>query len=397
MQRKVLIIGGAAGSGDHVGEALARFGFGAPATVDRLADAPGLLRSEHYDLVIVPLEHATAVELATIEREIRRAAGSTAVLGTAPNADPQLILHAMRSGIQEFVVYPPEPKELNAALDRLLRRSRGEVKRGLTVAVYSAKGGLGTSTVALGLAHAFARNNPNARVALADFVAGGDVGVMLDLKPAYDVGDLVEKVDRIDEDLLYSLLTPASTGLWVLPASDRPEAADLLDGQAGGQIVSQLRAHFAFTVVDCEHHMSDRTLAALDAADRVLLVTHLNVAALRSTQRTITLCDRLGYAPDKVCVVVNRHATTHDVMSMADASKVLDREIFWMLPNDYRTATGALNKGVPIGEYDAASKLAASYVSLAAKLAGAGSESQNGKGRGGSSRLGRMMSFGRKG
>src|SRR5919199_666547 len=250
-QRKALIVTGAAGPQDIANGVLQRFGFAPAVSALNLSEGVAQMRGEHFDLLIVPLQGTAAAEL--------------------------------------------------ASLDRLMRRTHVEGKGGITIAVYSAKGGVGTTSVAVNLAFALARTHPNGRVALADLVAsGGDIRVMLDLKPTYDMGDLIRKVDRIDAELLHSVLTPCAGGVWVLPSAEDPEVAEAFDAAAATTLIEQLRAHFAFTVIDCEHHMSERTLAALDTADRVVLVTQLNVPALRSAQRTIALCQRLGYSGDKL-------------------------------------------------------------------------------------------------
>jgi len=318
-------------------------------------------------------------------------------VGTAAQTDPDLILRAMRSGVHEFLVYPPEPTELAAAVDRLLRRTHSEGKAGTTVAVFSAKGGLGTTSVAVNLAFGLAKGRPNGRVALLDLVAsGGDVRVMLNLRPTYDIGDLVKKMDQLDAELLHSMLTPCEGGVWVLPSAEDEEAVEGLDAPATTAVIENLRGQFAYTVVDCEHHMGERTLAALDIADRVLVVTQLSVAALRSTQRTLSLCRRLGYSDEKVVVVVNRHQSA-DVVSVADAAQVLKRSVFFALPNDYQTLAAALTRGVPVLTHAASSPIAASYGALATKLTG---DQANGNGKkngtSGGSRLGRIFSIGRK-
>jgi pilus assembly protein CpaE len=161
--------------------------------------------------------------------------------------------------------------------------------------VHSAKGGLGTTSLALNTAYALARHTPSARVALADLVvSGGDVRVMLDLKATYDVGDLLARMTRIDAELLTSILTPAGQGVWVLAASERPEVAELVDASASSTIVAQLASHYTYTVLDIEHNLTERTLAALDVVDRVLVVTQLGVVPLRSAQRSLELFQRLG-------------------------------------------------------------------------------------------------------
>jgi pilus assembly protein CpaE len=144
----------------------------------------------------------------------------------------------------------------------------------------------------------------------------------------------------------------------------------MFDAAAIGSILELLRANFPMTVVDCEHHLSERTVTALDAADRILLVTELSVASLRSMQRTLGLCRRLGYAENKLCVIVNRYQSA-DVLPLKDAEELLKWPIFWHLPNDYRLSSAALTKGVPVAVEDPGSKLARSYRDLAVKLGGA--------------------------
>ncbi len=397
VERTVLIIGDAALPADAADSVLARFGFRKPERVPTLAAATSRLHGEHFDLIILPLENLGPVELALIEHDIRSA--TPFIIGTAPGANPELILSAMRAGIPEFVSAPIDPKEFGIAVDRLVRRMSAPVRSaGTTIAIYSAKGGLGTTTVAVNLAAALAQQQDTRRVALADFVVvGGDVRVVLDVKPAYDIGDLVMKVDRIDGDLLFSLLTQASGGIWTLPSSDKPEVLDLIDANAAATIISQLRSHFGFVVIDTEHYLSERTLAALDAADQVLLVTQLSVPALRSTQRTLQLFNRLGYAQSKVMVIVNR-SDAESALSVTDAESVLGRPIAWKLPNDFSACADATTKGVPVLEYEPEAALSRSYLNLASKLAGRsaseGAVRQNGTDP--DSRMGRLFRLGRK-
>jgi len=385
MAREALLVGRAAGPDEQASEVLARFGFTRIHQLETVAQAIDQLRQKHVDLVILPLDGVADLQLATLEREIRRER-YTAVIGTAPKQEPDVMLRAMRAGIQEFLVSPPDPKDLAAAVDRLMRRTQSSTENGDVIAVYSSKGGLGVSTVAANLAYGFAKNHPGARPALADLVIGaGDVRVLLNLDPPYDLGDLVAKIDRVDADLLNSLLTPTRGGVWVLPAPDAPEADEQVDANTITTVIQHLRSNFLFTVLDCEHQLNDRTLAALDAADRLVLVTHLSVAALRSTQRTVNLCRRLGYPNEKICIVVNRFQSG-EVLSPADAEDVLKAEIFFKLPNDYRVASGALTNGLPIAEFEAGSKLSWAYTQLATKLGGGqvaktnGTPHQNGAG-----------------
>jgi pilus assembly protein CpaE len=374
MQRRALIAGNAAGTPEAANGVLARFGFTRPEQVDDRDAAIAEMRDGHFDLVIIPIEGVTPSQLVALEREIRRDA-NTVVIATAPSADSDLIVRSMRAGVHEFLVYPPKPEELAGSVERLMRRSRNDAERGELVAVYSGKGGLGSTSIAVNIAQAFGAMRADARVSLVDLVVtGGDVRVFLNLKPAYDLSHLIAKGSQIDAELLNSLLTPVPGGVWALPTGDSPEDEELFDSAAVGAILNLLRMHFSVTVVDCEHHLSEATLTALDAADRIVLVTQLSVPALRSTQRSLAVCRRLGYDEAKLCVVVNRYQSG-DVLPVKDAEDLLQTPVYWKLPNDYRLSATSLTKGIPVALEEPGSKLARSYADLAKKLTGSANTS----------------------
>jgi pilus assembly protein CpaE len=366
--RTVLIAGFVPVPEGEAAAALTRAGFGPPLRASTLEAAAGRVARERIDLLVLPLDAPQEA----LEQVARAAAGrNTGVIGTAPKLEAVWLLRAMRAGVQECLALPFDAGELTAAIERLERRIAGEEGSGTTVAVYSAKGGLGTTTIAVNLAHAYAHNNPRARTALADLVvSGGDVAVQLDLKPTYDIGTLAGKIEALDSELLRSVLTERGPQSWVLAASERPEVTELVDGAATGAIVGQLRSEFQFSVLDCEHHVSDRSLAALDAADRVVLVTQMGLASLRSAQRSMALFERLGYGAERVLVVANRHQSG-DLLSLRDAERALDHPIDLVIPNDFRLCSDALAKGLSVVEHAPTSALARSYMDFAARFGGA--------------------------
>jgi pilus assembly protein CpaE len=369
MQRKALIADNSAGAPEGVSGVLARFGFTRTVQVADREEAIASMREGHYDLVIVPVEGITPNQLIALEREIRKDA-NTAVIATAPSPEPDLILRSMRAGVHEFLVYPPKQEELAAAVERLTRRGSTETQRGELIAVYSGKGGLGSTSIAVNIAQALGTQRADSRVALVDLVVtGGDIRVFLNLKPAYDLSHLIAKGSQVDTELLNSVLTACQGGVWALPTGDTPEDEELFDSAAVGSILGLLRGQFNYTVVDCEHHLSEAALTALDSANRIVLVTQLTVPALRSTQRTLAVCRRLGYEESKLCVVVNRYQSA-DVLPIKDAEDLLQAPIYWKLPNDYRLSAESLTQGVPVTIQDPNSKLARSYGDLARKLSG---------------------------
>ena len=395
MTRKAVIAAGAAGPETTVRTVLTRAGFAPAIEAASVSQAGQLVREQQAELLIVPLQGPSAADLGAIERELSRTPGLY-VIGTAPAAEPDLIVRAMRAGVHEFLVYPPSLEELTAAIERMQRRSRPESTSRLTVGVYSAKGGIGTTSIAVNLAFALAGANPTSNVALADYVvSGGDVAVMLNLRPTYDISDVALKLGQLDASVLESVLLRVPQNVAILAASEQPEALDSVDGRAATRILDELRTHFEFTVVDCEHHPTDRMIATLDAVDRIVVVTQLHVSAIRSAQRTLGLFRRLGYDEDKVAVVANR-AQQSDLITAADAGRALERDLFFSLPNDYRASEAALTRGLPVVANDPTSALARAYDALAAKLSGGEAAIVPPPTNGQGGRIGRLLGLGRK-
>jgi len=368
MSRLALLVSDAGGD-QTLEPVLQRYGYSRIVHNSTTTQALATMEQQPVDLMVVPIESVDESQLAVIDRLNRRERG-TGIIATGQSQDPALMLRAMRAGIQEFLVRPIVEADLSGALDRLSRRNAGLVSDGQVYAVFGSKGGVGTSTAAVNLAYGLTRAHAAANVALADLaVPGGDIRLLLNVKPAYDLGDIATKIDRIDTDLLHSVMTPSTDRLWVLAAPERPEADEEVDANVSATIVRQMRTSYHYTVLDCEHRLNDRTLAALDAADRIVLLTELKVPALRSAQRMIGVFRRLGYPNEKLCVVVNRYQS-NDVVSPGEAAEVLKAEIYFRLPNDYPTCSRASTDGVPVAVTAPQSKLALAYRQLALRLTG---------------------------
>jgi len=370
MSRLALVVDGSGGEAHQALEQeLRRHGYSRIVHNPAMSEVLVTIDQQPVDLLVVPIEQVAESQLAVIDR-LNRRERAMGIIATGESADPSLMLRAMRAGIKDYLIRPIDPAELTAALERIARRAVGSVSNGQVHAVFGTKGGVGASTVAVNLAYALTQAHPTAQVSVADFeLPGGDVRLLLNVRPAYDVGDIASKVHSLDAELLRSVMVGATDRLWVLAAPERPEADEEIDATVSSAIVKQLRSAFNYAVLDCEHRLNDRTLAALDAADRIVLVTELKIPALRSAQRMIGVFRRLGYPNEKLGVVVNRYQSW-DVVSPAEAAEVLKAEIFFCLPNDYPTCSRAATDGVPVGQSAPQSRLAVAYRQLAQRLSG---------------------------
>jgi pilus assembly protein CpaE len=346
--------------------------------VDGFADLLSRIRTSEAPLLIIALAELHAGDFSLLEQELRQAP-SVRAIGTAPTKDADLVLSALRAGVTEFLVTPAETDALRAAVQRVVSLSAPMGKpssESRVYTVYSAKGGLGNSTVAMSLAWTLAQRTKRP-VAFVDFTStGAGARVMLRVQPLYDMGSIASNPSRIDREFLRSVLVPHPSGVHVLAAPDEIDAADPLDATSASRLLEVLRLDYPYIVVDVDHHFSDGTLAGLDAADRILLVTQLDVPALRSTQRSLGVFTRLNYDADRVAVLLNRR-NGREQITVSDAERVLGHRVDFKLPNDYESCSDAITQGAFVGDHAPASPFVAAVATLAATLTGgAASESE---------------------
>jgi pilus assembly protein CpaE len=364
--RHCVLVEGAFDSPEPLIPVLLRAGFAPPARCDSLASALAVMQKQPTELLILPIRAAAGSEKLSLEVMMRDVA-SLAVIGTSAESSADVVLNAMRSGISEFLMSQASAEELTGAIQRLERRWAMAPVRGEITAIFTPKGGQGGTTVAVNLAHAIARKRGK-RVVVVDLVIGlGDVALQLNLRPEYDIGELAQKMDRIDRDLIQSVAAVGPDGLSVLAATDRLDLAPILTGDLITALLNQCRQTYEHTVVDCEHAFDPRTVATLDAADRILLVAQLQVSSLVVAKRSLNIFRELGYDDDKIHVVINREGSTK-VVNITEAQKVLGRKIDGRIPNDFQTASDAQAQGVPFLRHAAGSALAKSYDTLAARF-----------------------------
>src|SRR5262249_52674554 len=152
-------------------------------------------------------------------------------------------------------------------------RPTGADQLGRLIAVRGAKGGVGATVVAANLAVAIRRQTGQPTVLVDGHLFAGDVCVALDLKPTRSVIDLVRHLNALDEDMLRNSVTEHASGLAVLAAPPEYEDADAVRPDEFQHVLDALRAHFAYVVVDCAPSVDQNTLATLDLADVLVLVS----------------------------------------------------------------------------------------------------------------------------
>jgi pilus assembly protein CpaE len=226
-------------------------------------------------------------------------------------------------------------------------------KKGRMVAVFSSKGGCGTSFIATNLAA-----SANSRTVLVDLnLQAGDLPLFLGVDPKYSIADMVENRARLDESLITSFVTPHSSKLSLLAAPKQADSADEIEPEHIFEVLGRLRESYEYVVIDPQHTFDAITLAALDQSDEIVLVLTLDIPAIRSTQRALEIFDRLGYPRKKVRIVVNRWSKQID-LDLRQVEKFLGEPVIGFIPSEYQTAVGSINLGNPLVLSDPNSKIA---------------------------------------
>lgn len=333
-----------------------------------LLDTPG----RRPDLVLIEVPGAGRDDEGSGVRKFAETLPEAAILAMGSGVSAEAVLKVIRAGAFEFLSRPVERTDLAEALEKVARVRRGPApstrKTGRVLSVFSTKGGLGVTTVAINLAVCLAERAPDNTLLIELDTRQSDIATFLDLRPTYSVLDAFENIDRLDESFLRGLLTRHSSGLWVLPGPLRMERTQLNGEQvrAGLEII---RSHFDHVVLDLRHDTSPGTFAGLEASDAIAFLTNLEVSALRSGAAGLAGFRLLGIDSHRVKVVVMREDTGEDV-TLKHAREALGVPVYWRTPSDYQAVVSAINTGKPVVTAAPRSKFARNVRQLAESLAG---------------------------
>lgn len=280
-----------------------------------------------------------------------------AIISAAHNASRDLLLQSLRAGAREFLQLPVATSELGTVIERVVQFCDSHVeapkKKGRMIAVFSSKGGCGTSFLATNLAAC-----AGASTILVDLnLQAGDLPLFLGVNPKYSFADMAENRDRLDDALIKSFATPYSSNLSLLAAPKEADSADEIEPEHVFSVLQRLRESYDYVVLDPQHTFDSKTLAALDQSDEIVLVLTLDIPAIRSTQRALEIFDRLGYPRKKVRIVVNRWSKQID-LDLQQVEKFLGEPVIGFVPSDYQTAVNSINLGQPLVQFDGNSRIA---------------------------------------
>ncbi|HEY7291359.1 MAG TPA: AAA family ATPase [Vicinamibacterales bacterium] len=301
------------------------------------------------DVVIVDTRGDASSAMGTIER-LRAAAQGASIFAVAQAADPNLILQSMRAGANEFFTWPPEDDAFHTAILRTASRretAQGSRPAATTLVFFGAKGGAGTTTIAVNCGVEIARLSKRPAV-IVDLKPGlGEVGLFLGVRPRFTIIDAIDNLHRLDREFLRELVIKHKSGLEILAGSDvfdRPSAAD---SGAIEELFRLLARQYEFIIVDAGSQINPCSVAALYTADQMFLVANPDVPSVRNAQRLLDRVRQLGAVGERVRFLLNRAAEPFPIPPK-QIEGALGHPIHHTFPSDYKTVSAALNSGVPL-------------------------------------------------
>ena len=319
---------------------------------------------------------------------------TASVVMMSVQGEADYLRRSMLAGAREFLVKPFSSDELTASIRQVYTREQEKLSRmsampvagvpvgassngtedggrdGQIIAIFSPKGGVGRTTVAVNLAVAAATELGKSVVLVDGSFQFGDVGVLLNLNPKNkSIADLVPELEAGEADSLDTFVINHSAGIRVLLAPPSPEMAELITPAGVRRVLDALRHGHDLVIVDCTSWFNETTLAILDAADLVLTMLSLEITSIKNMRLFLEVAEQLGYEQDKIKLVLNRADSSLGIR-VSDVESSIGRKVDHTIVSDGRSVVYALNRGVPFFLSNREAQVSQDILRLAQAVAG---------------------------
>lgn len=278
-----------------------------------------------------------------------------------PSDDPVLAQQVMLAGARAFIVQPFTQVNLLSTLRRVrdleARRQLSQAvtpaipeeqtRQVRTIAVYSPRGGVGCSTVAANLAVALQEVTKERVLLVEGKLFFGHLSVMLNIRARNSIADLIPHSTALDPELVDDVITEHASGIDVLLGPSDVQVAQGIRAEDLFNVISGLQKLYDYVVIDAGSYLTENTVTLLDSADRIVLLTNPEMAALHDASRFIQISRSLAYPTEKLMVTLNRAGLEGGVRPR-DIEGALHHELYAQIPDDEPRILRSLNRGIPM-------------------------------------------------
>ncbi len=276
------------------------------------------------------------------------------------------IVRFLRKSKKDFITKPIIKTRFLEIVNEIVEKMTSEQDfsgQGKVISVFSNKGGLGKTTVAVNLGYELARRDRRSKVAIVDMnLFLGDVTTFLDITPPYDLSFLIEKLD-VTKDVVDLTTQYSDSNYYVIADSPYRDYSRNITKEDVVKMLNVLRKKFKYIIIDNSSAITGKTKYILDLSDMILLITESNLPTLNNCKRCLDFFEHIGLQK-KTQIVLNRYSS-FDECQKQDVADILQKDIFAVIPNDWQTSSSAINKGITIGETNPFSDIYYSFGELA--------------------------------
>jgi pilus assembly protein CpaE len=313
---------------------------------------------------LLVVDHRGGGPLPETLASIRRQHPAMGILVVMASLDGARVLEAMRAGVSECLPHPVLEPELRAAIGRI-EAARPTAKKGEVYAFIGAKGGVGSTTVAVNVATTLAKAAPGGAM-LADLhLTYGDAAVLLGVEPRFSIADAFQNMHRLDAAVLKGLVTDSPSGVQLLASSERPVPVQP-DAAQMRSLIELAATQFSHLVLDVPRSCP-AVLDALESVGTIVLVINQELSCVRSAARLSSMLQQ-RYGRERLQLVVNRFDERAEI-GQRDVERVTGLPVKHTLPNHYAATAASHTSGRPL-VLEGGSKLSASLKTLTRAMAG---------------------------
>ncbi|HLF59068.1 MAG TPA: AAA family ATPase [Alphaproteobacteria bacterium] len=281
-------------------------------------------------------------------------AAETVIIALGAVNDVKLFREVCRAGATDYIVKPATKDILAEAMERALRSYEmggepdgKEAKLGRLILFVGAKGGIGSSTLAMNSAWLLAHEH-NLRVALVDLdLQFGTMALDLDLEPGHGLCEALANPSRIDGLFLKSAMVTESANLSVLASEEPLERPVEINPEAAALLFDQLRRGYSCVVVDLPRANLSVSRDLLGKANDIMVVCDLSLASVRDTLRVLSFV-RDAAPVANVSVLANRTTNGKGQISRGDFERGIETRVTYLIPDEPKSAALAANSGKPL-------------------------------------------------
>ncbi len=303
-------------------------------------------------VAVVDFDKDPELALATAECLRHSFYHKVAILALSSTTDPDRLLRAMRAGYSEFLGKPFDSDEFTDALTRLDYRWTANVTRpansGKILSFFGAKGGVGTTTLAVHLAMYLVRGLGKKVLLIDNHAQLGHVVLYLAMDGSnHHFYDLVQNVSRLDQELLRGFIATHASGLDVLSSPDVYGGSWKTDADSVERTLEFLSTQYDFVLLDCEASFEDINLAVVAFSNWIYLVATPEIGAIRDLSRYVDGLIQNEQATNKLQVIINRYSS-HEAVTLEQIERAVHLPIAIKISNNYGELVRSINIGEPL-------------------------------------------------